>query len=481
MINLQMLTQCFIGGQWQPAQSQSVFEIYNPADGTLLGHLPDCNRSDAERAIDAATEAFAKWSQNTAKEHAAALKAWSQSLLDNQQALAEIMTLECGKPLRESLGEVRYAAAYIEWFAEEAKRIRGDIIPHSSNDRRLFALKQPIGVCGAITPWNYPMATIARKSAPALAAGCTMVLKPAEETPYSALAMAWCAQQAGICDGVFNVLTARQGMAIGRVLSTHEQVRKLSFTGSTSVGKQLLKQAADTVKKTTLELGGNAPFIVFDDADLNKAVRAAVASKFRNTGQTCACTNRFIVHRNLAHDFATALAEEASQLVVGNGMDSSTNQGPLINQRALAKVEGLVQDAVDLGAHIVTGGKRHPRGGLFYQPTVLTNANEQMRIAHEEIFGPVAAVYSFDTEAEAIAMANNTRYGLSAYLFSENLNRVFRVAEALQFGMVGINEGILSSEMAPFGGVKESGLGREGSHYGIDEYLELKYLCLGGM
>ncbi|MEJ2045026.1 MAG: NAD-dependent succinate-semialdehyde dehydrogenase [Reinekea sp.] len=481
MINLQELAGCFINGDWSPSSSGAVFNIYNPATAELLGTLPDCTADDAVRAVQSAYEAFAHWSVLPAKERSHHLKIWAQAIVENQLTLAEIMTLECGKPIREAMGEVLYTASYIEWFAEEAKRVRGDTIPHPSSDRRLFALKQPVGVCTAITPWNYPLVTLARKCAPALATGCTMVLKPAEATPYSALALARLAQQSGIPDGVINVVTTNRPEEVGQVLTTHPLVRKISFTGSTTVGKKLLKQAADTVKKATMELGGNAPFIVFDDASLDKAVKGAMASKYRNTGQTCACANRFLVQKNIANDFATQLAEASKKLIVGPGMEADTEQGPLINQAALNKVERLVQDAKNKGAMVLTGGERHRLGGLYYQPTVIFDASCDMQLFNEEIFGPVAAIYTFETEAEAIQMANDTAYGLSAYLFTENLSRMLRVSEALQYGMVGVNEGVLSSEMAPFGGVKESGLGREGSHYGIDEYLEVKYLCLGGL
>ncbi len=481
MVNLQERTQCFIDGKWADSSNNSTFEVRNPANNSLISQVPDCDRHDAIKAIEAADEAFFSWSATPAKERSKKLKQWQRLILANEATLAKIMTLESGKPIYESESEVRYAAAYIEWFAEEAIRVRGDIIPQPSNDRRLFAQKQPIGVCAAITPWNYPLATLARKCAPALAAGCTIVLKPAEATPLSALALAKLAEEAGFPSGTLNVITSEQGKEIGNILSTHPLVKKISFTGSTKVGKSLLKNAADTVKKTTLELGGNAPFIVFDDADLEKAVQSAMASKFRNTGQTCACANRFLVQENIANDFAIRLAEETKSLVIGDGSDRSTNQGPLINKAALNKIERLVKDAIDKGACVLTGGTPHKLGGLFYQPTVLTNTNASMQLSQEEIFGPVAAIQTFSSEADAIHLANDTPFGLSAYVFTENLSRIFRVTEQLQYGMVGVNEGILSSELAPFGGVKESGLGREGSHFGIEEYLEIKYLCLGGL
>lgn len=480
-LTAESFTQCYINGQWSPSASRKTFTVDNPADSHNLTSVPDCNSNDAERAIEAAHDALKPWRDQTAKSRARLLHRWFELMIEHQEALAELMTLECGKPIAESRGEVLYAASFVEWFAEEAKRIRGELIPQPSNDKRVQVLKQPVGVCTAITPWNFPLAMITRKCAPALAAGCTVVIKPAEGTPLSALALARLADQAGLPAGIFNVITAAQGAPVGDVLSTHPLVKKISFTGSTAVGKALLKQAAGTVKRVSMELGGNAPFIVFDDADIDNAVAGALASKYRNTGQTCVCANRFLVQSGISGRFADALAAATAKMKVGDGLDPETIQGPLINQAAFDKVSGLVQDAIDRGARVLTGGQPHELGGLFYSPTVLTGATRDMRIAQEEIFGPVAPIYTFETEDEAIQMANDTPYGLSAYFYTENLARSIRVSEALEYGMVGINEGILSNEMAPFGGVKESGLGREGSHQGIEEYLETKYVCLGGL
>lgn len=453
----------------------------NPANQQPLASIPDCAKEDAIQAIEHAEIAFQKWRHVPAKSRAKHLKQWYDLILQNQDVLATLMTQECGKPITEARGEVQYAASFVEWFAEEAKRARGDIIPQPSNDRRLFAQRQPIGVCAAITPWNFPLAMITRKCAPAIAAGCTVVVKPAEATPLSALALAKLAERAGIPAGVFNVITASRGDDVGEVLSTHPLVKKISFTGSTAVGKLLLKQASHTVKRASMELGGNAPFIVFDDADIEKAVQGALASKYRNTGQTCVCANRFLVQESVVDAFSKALADASEKLVVGDGLDEATVQGPLINQAAIEKVSSLVEDATQQGARVLTGGKLHALGGLFYEPTVLVGATTKMRLAQEEIFGPVSAIFSFKTEVEAIEIANSTPYGLAAYFYSADISRIFRVADALDYGMVGVNEGILSSEMAPFGGMKESGLGREGSHLGIDEYLETKYLCIGGL
>lgn len=471
----------FIDGDWATAQSGRTFDVTNPANGECLAVVTDCGPEDAKLAIEAAHRAFGQWKNETAKSRAAILRRWFDLIMNHQDRLAELMTLECGKPLAESKGEVAYGASFIEWFAEEAKRAYGDVIPTPNNDRRILAIKQPVGVCTAITPWNFPLAMITRKVAPALAAGCTIVVKPAEATPLTALAMADLGRQAGLPKGVLNVITASNGKAVGEVLSTHPLVRKVSFTGSTPVGKTLIRQAADTVKRVSMELGGNAPFIVFDDADIDAAVKGAMASKYRNTGQTCVCVNRFLVQDGVYDRFAKAMAEASAGLKVGNGMDDGITIGPLINEAGVEKVEALLSDATDQGAKVLLGGKRHDLGHSFFEPTVLTDVTPTMRVSREEIFGPITALTRFKTEEEAVQLANDTPFGLAAYFYSGNLSRIWRVAEALEYGMVGINEGIISTEVAPFGGVKESGLGREGSQYGIDEYLELKYLCMGGL
>ncbi|MFY0664855.1 MAG: NAD-dependent succinate-semialdehyde dehydrogenase [Natronospirillum sp.] len=476
-----LFDHAFINGEWQQADTGKTFAVRNPATGETLAQVADCSSADAERAVEAAHTAFLSWRQTTAKERATLLKRWFALINEHQDTLALLMTQECGKPLAESKGEVAYGGSFIEWFAEEARRVYGDVIPTNANGRRLLVSRQPIGVCSAITPWNFPLAMITRKCAPAIAAGCTVVVKPAEATPLTALALAELARQAGIPAGVFNVVTAANGKDVGAVLSEHPLVRKVSFTGSTPVGKILLKQAAGTVKRVSMELGGNAPFIVFDDADIDAAVTGALASKYRNTGQTCVCTNRFLVQSSVYDRFADALAKAVSGLKVGNGADEGITQGPLINEAGVQKVERLVEDARSKGATVVMGGARHELGGNFYQPTVLTNVTPDMAVAQEEIFGPVSPLFRFDTEEEAIQMANDTPFGLAAYFYSRDIGRVWRVAEALEYGMVGINEGIISTEVAPFGGMKESGLGREGSHYGIDEYLDIKYMCMGGL
>lgn len=471
----------YINGQWLGAEGDRLYAVVNPANGETLAEIPDCSPGDASRAVEAAHAAFTTWKREPAKNRAQIMRRWFDLIMQHQDGLAELMTLECGKPLAESKGEVAYGASFVEWFGEEAKRTYGDVIPTPKNDRRLMAIKQPIGVCSAITPWNFPLAMITRKIAPALAAGCTTVVKPAEATPLTALALADLASQAGLPDGVFNVVTASSGKAVGEVLSTHPLVRKVSFTGSTPVGKQLIKQSADTVKRVSMELGGNAPFIVFDDADIDAAVAGAMASKYRNTGQTCVCVNRFLVQDRVYDAFAEALANASANLKVGNGMEEGVQQGPMINEAGRDKVEALLKDATDKGAKVVTGGQRHALGGNFFEPTVLTNVSPEMRLSQEEIFGPISALTRFNDEDEALELANNTPFGLAAYFYSGNNARIWRVAEALEYGMVGINEGIISTELAPFGGVKESGLGREGSHHGIDEYLEIKYLCMGGL
>jgi succinate-semialdehyde dehydrogenase / glutarate-semialdehyde dehydrogenase len=470
----------YIDGQWVGADSHQSFKVNNPADDSTIGTVPDCGAAETRRAIEAAERALVDWRAHTGKERAAILRKWADLMMAHQEDLAQLMTAEQGKPLSESRGEIAYAASFIEWFGEEAKRIYGDVIPGFTRDRRVIVLKQPIGVCAAITPWNFPAAMITRKAGPALAAGCTMVVKPAEQTPFSALALCELAERAGVPKGVYSCVTG-DATAVGGELTGNPTVRKLSFTGSTEIGKLLMAQCAGTVKKLSLELGGNAPFIVFDDADLDAAVKGAIASKYRNAGQTCVCANRILVQDAVHDDFAARLANAVKTLKVGAGAEEGSVIGPLIDPAGLAKVEDHVADAVGKGARIVLGGKRHQRGGTFFEPTVLANVTTQMKIAREETFGPVAPLFRFSREEDAIAMANDTEYGLAAYFYGADVKRIWRVAEALEFGIVGINEGIISTEVAPFGGVKESGFGREGSKYGIDEYLSIKYLCLGGM
>ena len=472
--------QCYLGGQWADADDGATFDVLNPADGSVLGTVPKMGASETARAIDAAQAAMPAWAGKTAKERSAILRRWYELILENQSDLAMIMTAEMGKPLAEAMAEIVYGASFVEWFAEEAKRVYGDTIPAPSNDRRIVVIKQPIGVVASITPWNFPTAMITRKCAPALAAGCPVVIKPAEDTPYSAFALAELAERAGIPAGIINIISGVPA-DIGGELTSNPVVRKLSFTGSTPVGKLLMKQCADTVKKVSMELGGNAPFIIFDDADINAAITGVMASKYRNTGQTCVCANRILVQDSIYDEFAEKLVAAVAKLSVGPGLTSNATQGPLINEKALEKVEGLVADAVEKGAKVVLGGKRSDLGATFYEPTVLTDIDPGMRMANEEIFGPVAPLYRFKTEAEAVAMANDTPFGLAAYFYSRDIGRVWRVSEALEYGIVGANEGIISSEVAPFGGVKESGIGREGSKYGIEEYVEIKYMCLGGM
>jgi succinate-semialdehyde dehydrogenase/glutarate-semialdehyde dehydrogenase len=468
-----------IDGAWTAARSGARFAVHDPASGAELGKVPDMGQTDAAAAIAAADRAWPAWRALTAKQRGTLLRRWFELILQHQEDLARLMTGECGKPLAEARGEVAYGASFVEWFAEEAKRVYGDVIPTTGNDRRLLTLKQPIGVAAAVTPWNFPLAMITRKCAPALAAGCPVVVKPAEQTPLTALALAELAQRAGFPPGVFNVLTAADGAEIGREFCANPTVRKLSFTGSTAVGKLLLAQSAATVKKVSLELGGNAPFIVFDDADLEAAVAGAMASKYRNAGQTCVCANRLLIQDGIYDAFAERLAAAVAGLQVGSGTENGVSQGPLINADAVAKVEAHIADALAQGARVLSGGQRHALGGNFFQPTVLADVTPAMRVAREETFGPVAPLFRFSTEDQAIAMANATEFGLAAYFYSRDLGRVWRVAEALEYGMVGVNVGIISTEVAPFGGVKESGLGREGSRYGIDEYLEIKYLAMG--
>lgn len=471
-------SQCYIDGQWLDASDGATLEVRNPATGALIATVPSLGRAQTQDAIDAAQRAFAPWKARTADERARILRRWHDLMLAHQDDLALIMTSEQGKPLAEARGEIAYAASYIEWFAEEARRVYGEVIPSPWPDKHLLVTREPVGVCAAITPWNFPAAMITRKVAPALAAGCTIVVKPAEQTPLSALAMAELAHRAGVPAGVLGVVTG-DAATIGGVLTASPLVRKLSFTGSTEVGRLLAAQCAPTLKKMSLELGGNAPFIVFDDADLDAAVQGAIASKYRNSGQTCVCANRLLVQSSVYDAFAAKLTAAVERLQVGHGTDAGAQLGPLIDPPALHKVQALVADAVRQGARVLTGGQRHALGGTFYQPTVLADATPAMRVAQEEIFGPVAPLFHFETEAEAIALANATEFGLAAYFYAGNLGRVWRVAGALQAGMVGVNTGIISTAVAPFGGVKQSGLGREGSSHGIAEYLDIKYLCLG--
>jgi len=475
--------QGFIDGEWVDADSGAVFAVTDPATGQTLIEVADMGVAETQRAIDAAARALPAWRARTAKDRGAILRRWFDLIIAHTEDLAQLMTAEQGKPLAEARGEVAYGASFIEWFAEEGKRAYGDIIPTSGTDRRLMVLKQPIGVCAAITPWNFPIAMITRKVAPALAAGCTVVAKPAEATPLSALALVELAVQAGLPAGVLNLIVADapNAPAIGLALCTSPVVRKGSFTGSTEVGRILLRQSADSVKKLSLELGGNAPFIVFDDADLDAAVEGALASKYRNAGQTCVCANRIYVQDSVYEAFAAKLAAKVAQFKVGAGAEPGVQVGPLIEAAAVSKVQAHVADALAKGASLLLGGKPHALGGLFFEPTILTNVTAEMRIAREETFGPVAPLFRFKDEAEAIAMANDTEFGLAAYFYARDVGRIFRVAEALESGMVCVNSGILSNEVSPFGGVKQSGLGREGSKYGIDEYLELKYLCLAGL
>ena len=485
MIQLQdptlVKTQALIDGQWLDADNGDTHPVINPATGAVLTHVPDMGTAETQRAIAAADRALPGWRGKTAKERATLLRRWHDLILANQEDLARLMTLEQGKPLAESRGEVAYGASFIEWFAEEGKRITGEVIPAPTTDKRLVVIQQGVGVTAAITPWNFPIAMITRKVAPALAAGCTSVVKPAEATPLCALALAELALRAGIPAGVLNVVTTARPSVVGEVLTSSPIVRKLSFTGSTAVGKRLMAQCAPTVKRLSLELGGNAPFIVFNDADLDAAVKGALVSKFRNAGQTCVCANRLLVQDEVYERFTAKLVEAVAALQVGDGMADGTQIGPLINQAAINKVDKLVADAISQGAKVAWGGTRHALGGHFYTPTVLTDATADMALAQEEIFGPVAPIFRFKTDDEAIQLANDTTAGLAAYFYSRDIGRVWRVAEQLEYGMVGINEGLISNEMAPFGGVKESGIGREGSHHGINEYLQIKYLCMGGI
>jgi succinate-semialdehyde dehydrogenase/glutarate-semialdehyde dehydrogenase len=472
--------QSFIDGKWADADSGKSVEVNNPATGEILGTVPNMGTAETRRAIEAANAAWPAWRKKTAKERAAILRKLFNLMMENQEDLAIIMTAEQGKPLAESRGEVAYAAAFIEWFAEEGKRTYGDVIPTFQPDKRIVVTKEPVGVVAAITPWNFPAAMITRKAGPALAAGCPIVIKPATQTPYSALALAELAQRAGVPAGVFNVLTG-SAREIGGEMTSNPIVRKLTFTGSTEVGKILMSQCAQTIKKTSMELGGNAPFIVFDDADLDAAVEGALASKYRNTGQTCVCANRLLVQDGVYDAFAAKLAAAVGKLKVGDGLKGETQQGPLIDEKAVQKVEEHIADAVKKGARIIAGGKRHALGGTFFEPTILADVTTKMAVAKEETFGPVAPLFRFKTDEEAVRMANDTEFGLAAYFYSRDIGRIWRVAEQVEYGIVGINTGIISTEVAPFGGMKESGIGREGSKYGIEDYLEVKSMCLGGI
>ncbi len=474
-----LIPKAYIGGQWRDAERR--FAVTNPATGELIAEVPDLGADEAREAVAAAEASWADWRKRPVKERAALLRAWYEAIMANQEALARLMTLEQGKPLAESRGEVAYGASFVEFYAEEAKRMAGETLPSHGADKRILVLREPIGVVAAITPWNFPLAMITRKCAPALAAGCPVVIKPAEATPLTALALVRLGEQVGLPAGVLNVVTAEKPAAIGEVLTTDPRVRKVSFTGSTPVGKKLLAQCAGTVKKAAMELGGNAPFIVFDDADLDAAVEGAVASKYRNSGQTCVCTNRVLVQAGVYEAFLEKLAARVAQLKVGNGLEEGVSQGPLINPAAVEKVQSHVRDALDKGGRLICGGEPHALGGTFFQPTVVADVTSEMKVATEETFGPLAPVFRFDTDEEAIAMANATEFGLAAYFYARDYRRIWNVMESLEYGMVAVNEGILSTELAPFGGVKESGLGREGSHHGLEDFTELKYVCIGGL
>ena len=472
--------KCYIDGAWREADSGETINVRNPATGEVIGTVPKMGASETRRAVDAAAAALSSWRARTAKDRAVVMRRWFELILEHQDDLAVLMTMEQGKPLAEARGEVVYAASFVEWFAEEGKRIYGETVPQHLADRRIIVLKEPIGVVGAITPWNFPAAMITRKAGPALAAGCTFVCKPATETPYSALALCELAERAGVPAGVFNMLSGKSS-EIGDELTHNPGVRKITFTGSTAVGKKLMAQAASTVKKVTMELGGNAPFLVFDDADIDAAVDGAMLSKFRNMGQTCVCANRIYVQDDIHDAFAEKLATRVAAMKVGNGLDDGVVQGPLINEAAVEKVEEHIADAVAKGARIMTGGSRHELGRTYFQPTVMADVNPQMLVARDETFGPLAPLFRFSREDEAIALANDTEFGLASYFYSRDVGRIWRVSEALEYGIVGVNTGIISTEIAPFGGIKESGVGREGSHMGIDEYVEAKYVCLAGL
>jgi succinate-semialdehyde dehydrogenase/glutarate-semialdehyde dehydrogenase len=473
-------SQAYIAGEWRDADNSATFEIRNPASGEAVSTVPLMGATETRRGIEAASEAWPAWRSRPAKARAAVLRKWHELMVENTDDLAHIMTAEQGKPLAEAKGEIQYAASFLEWFGEEAKRIYGDNIPSPTADKRIIVLKESVGVCAAITPWNFPAAMITRKVGPALAAGCPIIVKPAEATPLTALALAELASRAGVPAGVLSIITG-EPKSIGSEMTSNPLVRKLSFTGSTAIGRRLMAQCAPTVKKLSLELGGNAPFIVFEDADLNAAIEGAMASKYRNSGQTCVCANRFYVHERVYEAFAEKLCIAVETLKVGRGTDAGVTQGPLINEAAVCKVELHIEDALAKGARIATGGKRHPLGRTFFEPTVLTGVTRAMRLAEEETFGPVAPLFKFSSDQEVVQLANDTEFGLAAYFYSRDVSRAWRIAEALEYGMVGINTGIISNEVAPFGGVKQSGLGREGSHYGLDEYTVLKYICMGGI
>ena len=473
--------KAYVDGRWTEADDGKSFVVRNPASGSEIGPVADLGAAETRRAIEVANRAYPAWRARTGKERAALMRRWYELIMANQDDLAVLMTSEQGKSLTESKGEVAYGASFIEWFGEEAKRLYGDVIPQNVNGRRIVVLKEPIGVTAAITPWNFPIAMITRKVAPAIACGCTSVIKPAKLTPLSALALAELAERAGIPAGVLNVVTSSKASAIGSELCTNPIVRKVSVTGSTEIGKLVMKMSAETVKKVSLELGGNAPFIVFEDADLDAAVVGAMASKYRNSGQTCVCANRILVQDKVYDPFASKLADAVSKLKVGPGLEAGVDQGPLINEAAVEKVEEHIEDAISKGARVMVGGKRHPLGGTFFEPTLLADVNTQMKVAREETFGPVAPLFRFETETQAIAMANDTEFGLASYFYTRDIGRTWRVAEALEYGIVGVNEAIISTEVAPFGGVKESGIGREGSKYGMEEYCEVKYVCMGGI
>lgn len=474
-------TKAYIDGKWVGANNGATYDVTNPADGSVVGSVPVMGKEETSAAIDAANKAFPAWSKKSAKERAAILKKWAELVVDHADLLAALMTIEQGKPLAEAHGEIMYGASFFEWFAEEGKRAYGDIIPSPIAGARILVQKQPIGVCGAITPWNFPSAMITRKVGPALAAGCTIVCKPASETPFSALALAVLGESAGVPPGVFNIVTGNEPVPISGTMCDSDIMRKISFTGSTAVGKILMRQSSKTLKKLSLELGGNAPFIVFEDADIDAAVEAAIACKYRNVGQTCVCANRIYVHDAVYDEFATKFAVKAGQLKVGFGLEEGVTVGPMINANAIEKVKEHIEDATAKGAKLALGGKAHEKGGLFFEPTILLNTTKDMKIASEETFGPVAPLFRFKEEQEVIDLANNTEYGLAAYFFAKDMGRVWRVAEALEYGMVAVNTGILSTEVAPFGGIKHSGVGREGSKYGLEEYLEMKYILMAGI
>ena len=474
------IEKAYIDGRWVDADDKSTLDVINPVNQEIIGQVPNCGAEETNVAINAAAEAQKKWQKYPAKEKASILRDFYDLLCSNQDDLAKILTYEQGKPLAEAIGEIAYSASFIEWFAEEAKRVYGDLIPGHMHDRRTLVIKQPVGVVASITPWNFPSAMLARKVGPALATGCSLVCKPAKQTPFSALAFAYLAEEAGVPKGLLNVLTGN-AQTIGKALTDSEVVRKLTFTGSTEIGKMLLKECANTVKRVSMELGGHAPFIVFEDADIEAAIQGAIAAKYRNSGQTCVCANRIYVHKDVYEEFSKGFTKEAGKLKTGQGFDPSTDQGPLIDEAALAKVEEHVADAKNHGGQIALGGQPHELGGLFYEPTVIKDANDQMLVSYEETFGPVAPLFSFSSEEEVIERANNTPFGLASYFYTRDLAKSWRVSEQLEYGIVGLNTGIISTEMAPFGGIKESGMGREGSKYGIDDYLEIKYVSLAGI